>query len=346
MKKFKTIVIFLLAGGLAFFAWYLGGSKGNSQLSDEALSDFAVNDTASIDKLILTDTEGSAGIELIRTAEGWTDKDGDCIQQHLVDLILKTIKHVKVKSLVPKETIETVNKNLTAHHKKMDIYLKGELIKTWYIGSATPDHYGTYMLLKDPEKGKSPEPFIMHMPNEHGSLTSRFITNPLEFECTGVFNYDPLDIKMIDLQIPDSMHLSFKIIANNENNFSLFNNGKPVDEFDTSKVRTYILFYKKAHFESHNTLLSPKQVDSLKAEVPFYTIEVQAKSGTSNKVLFYRKRFLEPRVGYDGEPLIYDQDRVWVVLNDGRLVVGQYHTFNKHMRTIRFFGVQPGPPLN
>ncbi|MBI3135897.1 MAG: hypothetical protein HYZ14_14560 [Bacteroidetes bacterium] len=337
MKNLKTFIIILALGGLAYFAWFLNKGEDNSKLANEALSDFAVEDTASIDKLILTDTDGNPGVNLVRTPQGWTTDKGDCIQQHLVATILETIRHIAVKGPVPKDAIETVNKNLTTHHRKIEIYVKGELAKTWYIGNPSPDHYGTYMLLKDPELGKSPEPFIMHMPNEHGSLQSRFITNPLEFQCSGIFTYDPLDIKSIDVQIPDSTHLNFKIVANADNNFSLFNNQTSVADFDTAQVRSYILYYKKIHFESHNSLLGPKQVDSLKTTQPYYTIEVTTKAGESNKIALYKKRFVLQRYGYDGELLEFDQDRLWVVLKDGTLVVGQYHVFGKLLRDIHFF---------
>src|SRR5687768_9745918 len=126
MKKFKTLLIILGVAGLAWFAYTLNKGKDNSKLAEEALSDFAIKDTASIDKLILSDTEGSKGITLVRTADGWTDEAGSCIQQHLVITILQTIRHVAVRSLVPGASIETVNKSLTAHHKKMEIFQNGE----------------------------------------------------------------------------------------------------------------------------------------------------------------------------------------------------------------------------
>lgn len=337
MKNLKTIIIILVVAALAYLAYTLSQKQDNSKLSDEALSNFSIKDTASIDKLILTDTEGSKGIELLRTKTGWTTATGDCVQQHLVQAILETIRHVAVKSLVPKTTIETVNKSLTAHHKKMEIYQNGVISKTWYIGNPTADHYGTYMLLKDPEKGKSPEPFIMHMPNEHGSLNSRFITNPLEFQCTGVFNYEPLDIKSIDVKIPATPELNYKIVANSENSFSLFNNGAAVNDFDTTYIRGYILYFKKIHFESHNSLLDQKGIDSLKASQPYYTIEVTTKSGQVNKIKTYQKGFVIPRYDLEGKLLEYDQDRLWVVLNNGTLVVGQFHVFDKLFRDVNFF---------
>jgi len=337
MKNLKTIIIVIVAASLAYLAYTLSQKQDNSKLADEALSDFSIKDTASIDKLILTDTEGNKGIKLLRTKTGWSTETGECVQQHLVQAVLETIRHVAVKSLVPKTTVETVNKNLTAHHKKMEIYQNGVLTKTWYIGNPTADHYGTYMLLKDPDLGKSPDPFIMHMPNEHGSLNSRFITNPLEFQCTDIFNYEPLDIKSINVKIPATPELNFKIVANSENSFSLFNNQNPVPVFDTTYIRGYILYYKKIHFESHNSLLDKKGIDSLKASQPYYIIEVTTKSGEVNKITTFQKGFVIPRYDLEGKLLEFDQDRLWVVLNDGKLVVGQFHVFNKLLRDVNFF---------
>ncbi len=82
------------------------------------------------------------------------------------------------------------------HHKKVEIFQNGKIAKTWYVGNATQDHLGTYMLLKDAEKGKSPEPFIMFLPNMYGSLQARFSTNPLDYVCSEIFTYDPLKIKI------------------------------------------------------------------------------------------------------------------------------------------------------
>ncbi|MBD3636853.1 MAG: hypothetical protein HUJ25_05870 [Crocinitomicaceae bacterium] len=338
MKNFKVIIVILIAGGLGLWAFMLANKEdSSSKMSDEALSDFAIEDTASIDKLILTDTEGNKGVTLIRQGVEWTTEDGECVQQHLVQTILMTIKRIMVKSPVPKSSIETVNKNLTTHHRKVQIYQNGELKKTWYVGQPTQDQYGTYMLLKDPEKGKSPEPFIMHLPNMHGNLETRFITNPLEFECTDVFVYNPLEIKTIDVQLPDSSQYNFKITALGKNEFNLSSNGKSIPNFDTVNVRNYILGFKKIHFEQHNYLINQKSADSLKSTTPWYIIEVTDKEGESRRIRCFRKKMTYERYDYDGNLIIYDRDRLWVELSDGRLVVGQFYVFDKILRDLRYF---------
>lgn len=337
MKNIKTIIIVLVLGALAFTAYKLSSTPSGSNMADQALSDFAVKDTASIDKLVLTDTEGNPGVTVVRTAGEWTTEEGECVQQHLVQTLLETIKYIKVKGPVSKGSLETINKSLAAHNKKMEIYQNGKLTKTWYVGDPTQDQYGTFMLLKDEEKGKSPEPFIMHLPNMYGNLSTRFITSPLPFKCSEVFSYDPLDIASVTVTIPDSSYLNFKVVANTENSFSVFNNETSVESFDTTQVRNYLVGFRKVHFENHNYILSEERVDSLKNSTPYFTIDVTSKAGETNGVRIFRRKQQYEKVGLDGELLEWDQDRVWVELNDGTIVVGQYYVFGKLMRDIRFF---------
>jgi len=339
MKNIKTIIIIILVAGLGYLAYNLTQNDGSGAvMATEALSDFAIKDTSSIDKLVITDTEGNPGVTLMRVDDEWQSAEYECIQQHLVTTILETIKYIKVKSPVPEGAIENTNKNIAAHHKKMEIYENGKLSKTWYIGNPTQDQYGTYMLLKDPAKGKSPEPFIMHLPNMYGNLSTRFVTDPREFECTEVFRYDPLSIQTIEVTQPDSSFLNFKIEALNENLFEVYNNDKKLIGFDTSRVRGYLVQFKKIHFEGHNYGLTKEMTDSIKSSTPYFTIEVNTKAGEQNAIRLFRRKYVIDKVGLDGELLEYDQDRLWVQLNDGRLVVGQFYVFGRLMQDIRFFG--------
>ena len=336
-KNVKTIVILLCLGGLIFLAYRLTATQENSSLSNEALSDFAVADTANIDKIILTDTHGSEGVTIIREGGQWVSSDLECIQQHLVQTMLETIRHIKVKGPVPKNTIQTVNKNITVHHKKVEIYVKGKLAKTWYIGNPTQDHFGTYMLLKDPVKGKSPEPFIMYLPTMHGNLRTRFITDPREFVCTHVFNYQPETIASVSITYPDSAQKSFMIQALDDNKFQLFNGPNNISNFDTSAVRNYLLGYKKVHFEHPNYGLDNRQLDSLRAETPQTIINVTLKSGETNKVLCFDKWLDYEKMDLDGKLQKWDRDRLWIVMNDGSVAIAQYYVFDKILQEIGIF---------
>lgn len=339
MNRIRLVVVLLAVALLSIWAYQLRAKKGNrARLSEQALFNFAISDTALIDQIVLTDTEGSAGVQLIRGEDNrWSGANGECLQQHLVHTILTTIKRVKVKAPVPRSALATVTKNLAAHHRKVAIYASGKLAKIWYVGKPTPDQYGTYMLLKDPVKGKSPEPFIMYLPDMYGNLESRFATDPLEWVCTGVFNYAPQQIQSVMVTIPDSSAYNFKLEAVGNNLFSLYNNARAVEQFDTVKARNYLLGFRRIHFESHNSILDKRGVDSLKQTTPWYLIEVTDRSGAVNQVKCYKKKMRYQKYDYDGNLIEIDRDRLWVVTQEGELVVGQYYVFDKLLKDVRFF---------
>ena len=65
-----------------------------------------------------------------------------------VDTLLKTFINVYIQRPVPKETLGQVSKVMASSAKKVEIYdLDNDLIKTWYVGHATMDKKGTFMLL-------------------------------------------------------------------------------------------------------------------------------------------------------------------------------------------------------
>lgn len=335
MKNIKTIIILLIVAGLGYVVFtQIGGSK--SSLSEEALSDFAVKDTASIDKINLSDTEGNA-MSFIKNNHVWTLEDGKCIQQHMIATFLETFKYIAVKSPVPKGAVDNMNKQLMTHHKKVEIYQNGKISKTWYVGNPTQDHLGTYMLLKDPEKGKSPEPFIMFLPNMYGNLLDRFSTNHLDYVCSEIFAYDPLNIKTIDVVVPDSSELNYRIVALDENIFELYNNDTKVEGFDTAKVRSYITSYRKIHFEHHNRTANTAHIDSLKNSTPYYIISVTDKQEDVNEITAHIKSPGFDRYDFNGNLVEYDQDRLWVFTRYDELTVCQYHVFDKLLRDINYF---------
>ena len=66
-----------------------------------------------------------------------------------INLIMETFYRIQIKQPVSKNAEKNVIKRLAVSNKRVDIYDKeNKLIKTWYVGSPTPDHLGTHMLLK------------------------------------------------------------------------------------------------------------------------------------------------------------------------------------------------------
>jgi len=335
MKNIKTIgiVIVILVLGFVIFSKV---NEKKSSLSFEAISNFTVKDTATVDRINLSDSEGRS-MSFIKNGNTWTLENGKCIQQHMIYVFLETFKFVAVKGPVSIGALDNVNKMIMTHHKKIEIFQNGKLAKTWYVGNATRDHEGTFMLLKDPVLGKSPEPFIMYLPNMHGNLLDRFSTNPLDYVCSEVYKYDPLVINTVNVVVPDSSHLNFRIELIAKNTFELYNNETKIEDFDTTKVRSYLNYFRKIHFEFHNRTASQEKIDSLQSATPFYTIDVTDNTGDVNGIRAYKKMAAFEQLDFNGDIIKYDPNKLWVFTRYNELTVCQYHVFDKLFRTINYF---------
>ena len=167
-----------------------------------------------VEKFIISDTENNS-ITITRKKDGKTWMIGDSEYKALpssVDLITNTFQRIRVKQDVPEIAIENILTLLAVRHKKVEIFLKGEdkPHKTWFIGSATNDHTGTYMLLKIGDT-KSDIPYITHKQDMVGTLDVRFHTTFQDWRFTGVFNYPPNSIKKIAVKFNQQIEDSYTI---------------------------------------------------------------------------------------------------------------------------------------
>src|SRR5690606_24592259 len=166
------LMVLVLLGALA---WILHRRSTGSTLSGP-LSDFAIADTARVDRIFISDQKG-VSIDLRRTPEGWRLNDRYFAKQHNVDLLLRAFKRIEVRSPVPKSTEPAVLRAMSAGSRRVEIYQgDDEPEKVWIVGHGTKDHFGTYMLLEIPGEGRSNVPFITGMTGFTGILGPRFHT--------------------------------------------------------------------------------------------------------------------------------------------------------------------------
>ncbi len=337
MSRIKSVLLIIVLAGLAVVTWMLF-DKEKSSLSAEALSDFAVKDTASITRIKISSNVGGE-VDFVRNGGKWEAIDGGCIQQHMIDGFLETIKYIAVKAPMPRGAIDHVNKRILGQHKKVEIYQNGKLSKTWFIGGTTPDHYGTYMLLKKEGVGKSPEPFIMYMPSVYGNLSDQFSLRLKDYQCSGMFLYDPLDIQSVEVEIPDSLSLNYKIVSLDSNLFELYHNETKIEQFDTAKVRSYLVGFRKIHYDVKEPIMPKKLKDSTLNNTPYYIITVTDKAGIENKVTTYIKYPEFTSYDYDGNLITTDQNNLFAVTNSGDFVLVQYFVFDKLFRDLNYFKI-------
>lgn len=349
MKKNLILLFALLL--LAGAAWYLIKEKGTSTLKENPFTQFAIEDTASITKIFITDLNGnSVLLERQGPTALWKVNGKYEARKDATDLILDTIKRIRVRGGMNKAMSENMLKVMATAGKKVEIYQGGDTpSKIYYVGTATSDHQGTIMLLEIPSEGKSPDPYITHMEGFTGFLNPRFFIDEMEWRYTGYYHYPALDfkeVKILDNYQPEN---SFGISYLGGNNISLQSNYNPgldvfsstENSFDSLRVKDLLLMFRKLHFESYNTLLRYEAIDSMNKVVPAYTISVTGADGRIKNLDLYLKRAARRQFDDNGVESPWDLDYYWAKTESGEYALAQRFVFGPLLRPLPYYIKRP-----
>lgn len=317
---------------LGVIAFVMQKNQGNSTIRKE-LSDFAFEDTASIQRIIMKDESGEQ-VDLQRQQNGeWTVNNDYQARPDGIDILLTTIKKLSVKSPISQNAMESTLKNIISNHVLVDIYTDGsDPVKSYYVGGANQLHTGTNMMLKN-----STRPFVIHMEGFHGYLSPRYFTNELEWRNREVFGYRTESIAAVQIEYHDNPEQNWRFENHGEGNL-VVKRGPNMDidaPFDTLNLDAYLSNYKMIHYESYEETKSESFIDSVKQSDPMFTIRV-VSDDERRLVHGYRKPI---RDGYDveGNPIKYDQDRLYIWVDSADLYVAQYAIFDKLTKGVYFF---------
>lgn len=321
MKKIIIIIIgVLLIGGLAYYASNL--SKG-AKATDISLIAFAIEDTASVNKIEIYDSYNDIEYTVERNKEGvWVGENGECVRQDVVIVMLETMNRIMLRGYVPQSATQNMKKLLMAQHKRVKIYQNGKWVKTWYVGHSTRDRMGTHMLLETPTI-TSDNPVIMGMKGFFGILEPRFFADPRRFTCTNLFSFKREDLGEIEVINRVNPTASFKVEVKNADEYLVTSNGEIVNQVDRNNLVFYLNGFEDIHFNQPNYTMSEAEIDSLRNVSPDYELKIKTKQNEDFSFKMYRR--LDPE--YDTKDTIaYDEDYLWGFTKDDELVRLQYYT--------------------
>lgn len=337
-KKIVIIVGLLLVGFLGWFAFNLISKKGKS---DEKIANFnfEIKDTTSITKIIISEPNGVV-FELNNDGKTWTGKNGECVQPVLVSNILTACYNIRFKGYIPDNGVKTVANQINTLAIKVEFFQDGEWTKTWYVGSATPDHLGTYMQVETASQGKSDLPVIMEMHGMNGFLTPRFFADPRKWACTGIFSYEKEAISKVKVDFTGSMkQQSFSVIKNGKE-YDIFLNNQKIEGVPLQNIQRYLVAFRRINFMNPNYELTNRQIDSVKRATPFCSLSITDNKGATKKVKCFRRKSEsgEEQVDDFGMKSKYDINTFWCLTPDGEIVKAQYFVFNPIIMGHIYFG--------
>jgi len=322
-KRWPLLVVFLALAALAFWLWRT--NTGNTLAGP--LTDFAVPDTAAVNRIFIAQKNG-ATVDLRRTEGGWT-ADGIPAKNFQVDILLQTFKLVELRAPVPKSGQENVLRVMAGMATKVEIYQGGKKpMKIWWVGQSTQDHYGTYMVLEIPGKGRSSVPYVMGMTSFTGVLNTRFTADMATWRSTEVTKYPDLTkVTSVRVDNPTDSATSFTITYAGGNDLKLLNSRGVSVPMDSARVKDVLLYVRASNYEYIEDQIDKTRRDSVLASTPWHILTITTDEGVQ-RVPFWRKPPPTAEQNLEHQPLFSDQDRMFALLNDTTLVVVQRQWFD------------------
>lgn len=331
MKKIILVVVVILIALALFFT-----NKESSTMS-KSLSDFAVEDTSSIQRVFFADKRGNT-VTINKKGNQWLVNNAYIARPEAVDFMLRTIKDIEVKHPVSNSMHDRIIKNMSASAVKVEIFTDNlELAhKTYYVGGETKDMIGSYMLLENSSRA-----FVVYIPGFNGFLAPRYTIDGTSvgedlWRDRTIFSYATKDIKSVRVINHDDASQSFKM--HRQDGYYSFTKNDVTKIIPESQGKEYFDLFKSVGSEGFMNDFSKK--DSIFNSKPYYTLSITDQNGNIDSLVAYHK---EPKreeyLQENGQKLEYDVDRMYAKLNSDLILI-QFYVFDKILLRTPQFSVE------
>ncbi len=282
--------------------------------------DFAVSDTAAIQKIFIAD-KGTRTIELVRkNASVWTVNGKYPARPDAIRILLETIKEIRVNRPVPMNGHNAVIKDMAANAIKVAIFTGDkDPIRTYYIGGVAKDYNGNYFLMEGAE-----HPFVVEIPGFDGFVSVRYILDELDWRNRTIMAYEPSDLHSVKVQYFDERaNESFELLAPDLNHYQL------VPEAPVNEKKCAALFESFRNLNAINYARHRPQDEEARKKPPFAELTVTANNGQVRKIaLIHADATDRTKQQFDpnGKPMSFDSEiyYAWVDNNADFLLIQDF----------------------
>ena len=318
------------------------GSPAQSDGMEElkAQYDFAIADTASITKIVISDKKPSQ-VVLQRTDNGWLVDGQHPVRKDAIEVLLETLGSVTLKNFVSKSAVPAVNQRMEVYGKWVEVYSGDELVKSYIVGTETPDMLGTYYRMVDSEL-----PFSVYIQGFNGYLTTRFFTEPSMWRDRTIYGLAPGQIESIEMNVNGPEGFFWMITrkegdglnapANDASSWSLVGGEfEPLPYSSPQLLYSAVAAVRTLKYEgavvSTDNIWEKK--DSIFSSTPAFSFYVHTTDGAILETRAFYKKTEGILVGEDGTPHEWDPDRFYAELPDGRMALIQRYGWRNLMLT-------------
>jgi len=345
--KQKHLIILLLTVILVIVALFLVFNRGTGTFKNNT-KEFAVKDTASITKVFLADKKNHT-ILLEKVEVGnWILNGTYKARSSGINLLFETFIHLVPKYPVPKSAHDNIVAQLAAASIKVEIYQQvyridlfgfkllphEKLTKTYYVGGATQDNMGTFMLIDGADV-----PFVVHLLGFRGYVAPRYSTMEKDWRDHTVFRNNLADIQQVIMETPTEPENSFKILKENRKlQLINFKTNAVLPQYDTLRLLNFLTAFADIRYEALLNDMEPKRMDSIINSTPKSILTVIDSKGDSTTIITFFKPNDSRAIDMKGNLYIHDLDRLYALVNEEKdFVLIQYYVFDKVLRPLSYF---------
>jgi hypothetical protein len=347
MKKNRLPIIIILV--LALIVIFLV-IKSKTNTIDSSSNQFAVDDTASITKIFMADKNNNS-VKLSRIdSSSWIINDTFRASKDIVVSLLKTIMSLDVKQPVSKSGREQIMKLLATNSTKVEIYQKvyridlfdkiklfphEKLTKTYYVGMATQDNQGTYMMIENSE-----EPYVVYIQGFRGFLNTRYSPLVKDWRDHTVFSLRYNQIKSVEVDITGDSKNSFLAVKKSPRDFDvrMLADRSLNIPYDTLKIMDLFASFEDIRFEALLNDIEKTKKDSILSSNSYITLNVESVDGKKVEVKTFLRNAPPDQIDQIGNIVKYDKDRLYALINNNKdLVLIQFYVFGRLFKPLGYY---------
>ena len=355
MKKNKRTVLVILLVLIAVVMGIFVGDYFYDRNNRSKECYFMVRDTASVTKIYLADRRDQESL-LERQGHGWTLNGAYTAHPKQVQYLLTTLYKLRNKMPVSKASHDNIVKQLAIQSTKVEVYqwvprvnlfdkvklfYHEERTKVFYVGHATQDNTGTFMLQEGAEKA-----FITYIPSFNGTVSTRFTANPDDWRDHIVFRENMADIQSIEIDFNEDPEGSFRVdnIGKHQYKLTRLCDNKELP-YDTLKVVNLLSSFNDLSFEAlFNNSLPQERIDSITGSPFVHNVVLTCKDGSTHEMKTFKKLVLNGVNDFGGEIGDVDRDHMYALINGGKdFVLIQNYVFGKVLHDVRY--LEAGNPI-
>jgi len=276
---------------------------------------------------------GVKEVILERKKDNWYVNQQFIANERQIDLLLKTIKEMKIKRPIGVLERKNVLKRMDVQSTKVELFSNNENMKTIWVGGNTADQLGTYMIVKDT---LNTEPYVFHIPGFNGYLNSRFSCEENNWRDKKIFNFSNNDIKKVEIIDYEYPELSFSIEELKSTKYMLTHNNIDTVLINDTLAKKYFKKFDDIFCEkilSDNLEFSTNEI---KKRTPFLKISILQKNDLLITLKGIKKNSSERGRTQNSK---YDTERFYGEINNDLLLI-QYQNFNEILKINNEFNIE------